>query len=134
MERLNRNIPQELSHIKQLAQDCKTNISKDNIVAACDNVLKMCNDTFNGYCAENLELHERLRRNEELEEQGLLLKLPCEVGTTVYCIMTSIKGTHPMIFTQRFNYNMIECFGKAVFLTQAEAEEALKKIEREENQ
>ncbi len=74
---------------------------------------------------------KKLSDYEDLEEQGLLLKLPCKVGTKVYCIMTSIKGTHPMIFTQSFDYSMIECFGKAVFLTQAEAEEALKGMEGE---
>ncbi len=70
---------------------------------------------------------DKLAEYEDLEEQGLLLRLPCKVGTKVYCIMASLKGIHPMIFTQSFDYSMIECFGKTVFLTQAEAEEVLEK-------
>lgn len=42
--------------------------------------------------------------------------------------MTSIKGTNPTIFSQKFDYSMIESFGKAVFLTREEAEAALKEL------
>lgn len=76
--------------------------------------------------------YEKIKYFEDLEEQGLLLKLPCKVGTKVYCIMTSLKGTHPMIFTQNFDYSMVECFGKTVFLAQTGAEDALKGMERED--
>lgn len=80
-------------------------------------------------CIKPFEALEEFNKYKSLEEQGLLLKLPCKVGTKVYCIMTSIKGTNPMIFKQNFGYSMIECFGKTVFLTQAEAEEALNGME-----
>lgn len=69
---------------------------------------------------------DKLAEYEDLEEQGKLIALPCAVGDTVYCIMTSIKRTNPMIFSQKFDYSMIECFGKSVFLTKEQAEEALK--------
>ena len=42
--------------------------------------------------------------------------------------MTSIKGTNPTIFLQKFDHGMIESFGKAVFLTREEAEAALKEL------
>ena len=71
---------------------------------------------------------KKLKEYQDLEEQGKLLKLPCTVGDTVYCIMTSIKGTNPVIFSQKFDYGMIESFGKAVFLTREEAEVALKEL------
>lgn len=32
------------------------------------------------------DLHNRLKHYEDLEEQGLLLKLPCKVGNTVYVL------------------------------------------------
>lgn len=80
---------------------------------------------------EILKMYKKLAEYEDLEEQELLLKLLCKVGTKVYCIMTSIKGTHPVIFTERFDYSMIEYFGKAVFLTKAEAENALKKMDKD---
>lgn len=34
------------------------------------------------------DLRERLKEYEDLEEQGLLLRLPCKVGSTVYAICT----------------------------------------------
>lgn len=83
-------------------------------------------------CVDIIPKLKELKNYEDLEEQGLLLRLPCKVGTKVYCIMTNIKGTNPMIFTQNFDYSMIECFDKIVFLTKAEAEEALKGMEMEE--
>lgn len=46
------------------------------------------------------EAIKKLADYEDAEEQGMLLRLPCKVGDTVHCIMTSIKGTNPMIFTQ----------------------------------
>ncbi len=85
-----------------------------------------------------------LANYEDLEEQGLLLKLPCKVGDTMYY-------THPehlggkieeytvtgFVFDKRgcqirtyspkgfIIYFYLEFIGKTVFLTQAEAEEAL---------
>ena len=70
---------------------------------------------------------EKLAEYEDLEEQGKLLKLPCAVGDTVYCIFTSMKGTNPVIFSQKFNYGMVERFGKTVFLTKEEAEQSLER-------
>lgn len=65
---------------------------------------------------------------KSLKEQGKLLKLPCAVGDTVYCIMTSMKGTTPTIFSQKFDYSMIDCFGKTVFLSREEAETVLETL------
>lgn len=92
----------------------------------------------------------RLGEYEDLEEQGLLLKLPCKVGDTVYlineiekefdrkAIVTGIEIDEDDIFimvsdgVQSFSSSMYEItdFGKTVFLTQAD--EALKRMEREE--
>lgn len=127
------NIAQELNYIKELAKDCKNTVSKNNIFVACDNVLKMCNDTFNGYCTENLELHERLDKYKNLEDQGLLLKLPCNVGTTVYTI-NKLQGGKTVISELEVSTFLLalsvleERWGKSIFLTQAEAEEARKKM------
>ena len=92
---------------------------------------------------------EKLAEYEDLEEQGLLLKLPCKLGTKVYyvqrCLAASCKEClgftrvnncycefKSRIFEQEFGFRHLEAFGKTVFLTQAEAEEALKRMEREE--
>ena len=82
---------------------------------------------------------ERLAEYEDLEEQGLLLRLPCKVGDTVYTIYSDedtsfveepiVKdvSTHRIWIENRyFDYSDI---GKTVFLTQAEAEQKLKEME-----
>lgn len=91
----------------------------------------------------------KLAKYEDLEEQGLLLKLPCKLGTKVYyaqkCLAPSCKDClgftqvnncycefKSRIFEQEFDFRHLKAFGKTVFLTQAEAEEALKKMNKTE--
>ena len=55
-----------------------------------DEELAKCNKckifiTSTGHCHDK-KVWEKLREYEDLEEQGLLLKLPCKVGDTVYSI------------------------------------------------
>ena len=85
-------------------------------------------------------IYEKLRKYEDVEEQGLLLKLPCRVGDTVYYIddcyvysdkVKSIdirKENDEYIFTIAYMDYREEDFGKTVFLTQAEAEQKLKEM------
>lgn len=68
---------------------------------------------------------DKWEEHKDLEEQGLLLKLPCKVGTPVWTIMCGITGKHPTLFRQDFEAAMLQYWGKAVFLTKAEAEKAL---------
>lgn len=85
---------------------------------------------------------QRLKHYEDLEEQGLLLKLPCKVGDTVYSLDRFCGGyssdcpSRPCeqcpdyqleIYEGKFQLNDISDFGKTVFITRAEAEETLKK-------
>ena len=95
------------------------------------------------------DLRERLKEYEDLEEQGLLLRLSCNVGDTVYCIedkkiwdcivdkvtISRINGvwievkapkSMPDISAIEYTEN---AFGKTVFLTQSEAEQKLKELE-----
>ncbi len=95
---------------------------------------------------------ERLAYYEDLEEQGLLLKPKCKPGDIVYEAnkernivseyeVTSIryginKKFHYMWALRNGIYSDLDGFwnkdsGKTVFLTQAEAEEALKRMEGE---
>ena len=56
------------------------------------------------------ELRERLKHYEDLEEQGLLLKLPCKVGDTVWCIYR--RWTKCKEHNQEFDKcSCIECGG-----------------------
>ena len=98
-----------------------------------------------GYSKQNQESSMcRICEFEEycnLEKQGLLLRLPCKIGDTVYYIddyeiywdkasnIDIRKENGEYIFCIGFMDYKAEDFGKTVFLTKAEAEEALKKME-----
>ena len=99
---------------------------------------------------------EPYKAYKDLEEQGLLLRLPCKVGDIVYSINHNEKHeVTPVIVVEiKFSatgltnkpYTKIICsdsdlrtkgckeyngddFGKAIFLTQEEAEQKLKEME-----
>lgn len=114
----------------------------------CDGV-KKCG----GYCAQcNFEtkISEKLAAYEDAEEQGLLLKLPCKVGDTVYVKMASYCDiqyaeaevrdfTHftscgfcAVVTSKHFDKQNIPFadFGKTVFLTRDEAEEKLNGVKQ----
>lgn len=85
---------------------------------------------------------EKLGEYEDLEEKGLLLRLPCKVGDVAYRISTGFHTRIKKIEKTKISRIAIdesgivffcECnptakciLGKTVFLTQAEAEETLK--------
>lgn len=105
-----------------------------------------------------LKVYFKLKDIEDLEEQGLLLRFPCKMGDTVYCIYErytkcseneqefdeySCQGceclecdSHKEFYVQSQKaYSLdwivsnLKRFGKTVFLTQAEAEKKLKEME-----
>ena len=109
-------------------------------------------------CYSTRKIVEKLAEYEDLEEQGLLLRLPCKVGDTVYCIYKrytkcseyeqeldeySCQGceclecdSHKELYVQSQKaYSLdwivsnLKRFGKTVFLTQEEAEQKLKEME-----
>lgn len=103
--------------------------------------------------------YKKLKAYEDAEEQGLLLRLPCKVGDTVYCIFSrytkcthyseefdeySCQGCEYECDSKREKYiqdmraysldwivTNLQNFGKTVFLTREEAEAKLKKMEKE---
>ena len=87
---------------------------------------------------------EKLADYEDAEEQGLLLRLPCPIGTTVYNTTwwddvqekvkvdgkTFYRTVHKhKVSKSTFSLLDIYDFGKTVFLTKAEAEQKLKEME-----
>lgn len=52
------------------------------VLNACENGIKALKS--------NAELRERLKEYEDLEEEGLLVKLPCRVGDTVHAIINGV--------------------------------------------
>lgn len=67
---------------------------------------------------------DRLAAYEDAEEQGLLVRLPCKVGDTVY--IHWFEHDNVEVVEKPFSYGMIPYMGETVFLTREEAEAALK--------
>ena len=96
-------------------------------------------------CYSTRKIIERLAEYEDAEEQGLLVRVPVPIGTTVYefeplnktvkkCTKrTIIKYTvydDSIWFNFAYGYMKdIKDFGKTVFLTKSEAEQKLKEME-----
>ena len=130
----------------------------------CKETMKMMRE-FIGHASHRLDcegsrvksLKSKLKNYKDLEEQGLLLRLPCKVGSTVYCIYErytkcseneqefdeySCQGceclecdSHKEFYVQfQKAYSLdwivsnLKRFGKTVFLTKAEAEAKLKEL------
>lgn len=92
-----------------------------------------CNDScMYGRCKWQEKANQKLKEYEDLEEQGLLLKLPCKVGTMVYEVYDfGLAWEDWQIDQHPISLEDIPKFGKTVFLTNAEAEKALEEMEEE---
>ena len=115
----------------------------------CKYGFKHCSKEAWENCKTIDDVIDKLAQYEDLEEHGLLLRLPCKVGDTVYAI--GFNNNKPIIYesvvlriliTEKeivFNVKVDEfeinsqlkqsMFGKTVFLTKSEAEQKLKEIE-----
>ena len=95
----------------------------------------------NSSVADIGDILEKLAEYEDLEEQGLLLRLPCKVGTTVYNttwwddVQEKVKVDRKTFYrtvhkhkVSKSTFSLVDIynFGKTVFLTKAEAEQKLK--------
>lgn len=69
---------------------------------------------------------EQLKTYKDLEDQGLLLRLPCKIGDTVYRIY---HYPSDYISQEKFYLSLLEMMGKKVFLTKEEADAALARME-----
>ena len=94
------------------------------------------------------EVINKLSEYEDLEEQGLLLKLPCKIGSTLYQPIRNRINEYKAIglcfditrneFMYEVAYQIglewhkticdFDCINKTVFLTKEEAEQALKQM------
>ena len=73
----------------------------------------------------------KLCNYEDLEEQGLLVRLPCKVGAEVYYILGIPNKTPCAIDKCVFELSDIDKIGKTVFLTHEEAEKKLEEMKNE---
>lgn len=91
------------------------------------------------------EAYYKLQHYEDLEEQGRLITLPCKIGDTVWDIKWWDDTTETRVIDGKTYFRRVmkhkvtkskfklfdyENFGKTVFLTKAEAEAALKEVDK----
>lgn len=86
---------------------------------------------------ERIAEYEKLRKYEELEEQGLLLRLPCKVGDQFWEIDQT--WLNPFIYPRKAHslQHVVYCMerlGKTTFLTKEEAKAALERMKGEEHE
>ena len=117
----------------------------------CKETMKMMRELI-GHASHRLDCEEsrvkslkkKLKEYRDLEKQGLLLRLPCPIGTTVYNTTwwddvtekvdvdgkTFYRTVHKYkVSKSTFSLVDIYDFGKTVFLTKAEAKQKLKEME-----
>lgn len=90
----------------------------------------------------NRKLYDKLQQYEDAEEQGLLKRLPCKVGATIYRIYTgshieedrvesfALMSYGLVYVDQNGRETKVDKFGRHVFVTKPEAENALDLINK----
>ena len=98
-------------------------------------------DYFQDVCRTAIEALEKVENYKDLEEQGLLLRLPCKIGDTAYWIddyeiysdkvneFEIRKENGEYIFCIAWMDFKADDFGKKVFFSREEAEQKLKEME-----
>lgn len=151
MERL--TLEEAIVHAKEVADMNYTDAEKFDSNDSVENYMK-------ANCMKCAEQHEKLaewleelKSYKEAEKQGLLVRLPCKVGTEVFCYFPGDSHytkcqinkieIRPTIFGKicyfaepvakrgcSFKYFDNE-FGKTIFLTREEAEKKLEEIQND---
>ena len=116
--------------------------SNERKVMPCSNY---CDSCGNADCDTVRKMIRKLADYEDLEEKGLLIRLPCQLGRTLY-VFDVLTG---LVETKLKEYNRVPYFGdnmifeingenvafpltdigKSVFFTRREAEEKIKEME-----
>ena len=67
-------------------------------IAMCQEVRggPFCKD---GYCSQ-YKIWERLKAYEDMEEQGLLLRIPCRIGTRIYQVLPDYTSPDKSLFIE----------------------------------
>ncbi len=135
--------------IPQLVEEMTTRYDEEKEKYICKMLydLKIDKDILKKQVQEIHRLNKVIAEYEQLEEQGLLLKLPCKVGDIVYAITRNFISEYSICCIEKYNdgfffnwrcekgiYKNLRGFtdyeiGKTVFLTKEEAEKALERLE-----
>lgn len=117
--------------MERLTEKCWRNLDPWECCGQDNFCKRGCHDK--GGCANSCivpKLYCKLAKYEDDEEQGLLLRLPCKVGDTIYYFMNVddvivVEERKMATLTNIVAILEDEEFGKTVFLTKEEAEQAL---------
>lgn len=141
MERL--TLDEAIKHAKEVAKTNRAEATYNfpNLKEYYDNCLERANQ--HNQLAEWLE---ELKSYKEAEEHGLLVRLPCKVGDTVYKITRFCSGGirdcgysyecsecpeyKPFIEYIEFKITILKDIGKNVFLTREAAEKKLEGMKK----
>lgn len=125
MERL--TLEEAIVHAKEVAEKNYRGADFESIDYIDDDIKTNCIK-----CAEEhmqlAEWLEELKSYKEAEEQGLLVRLPCKVGTEVYYILGIPNKTPCTIDKCVFGLSNIDKIGESLFLTREEAEKKLEEF------
>ena len=80
-------------------------------------------------CSLMIDACKKLAEYEQLEEQGLLMRLPVPLGSKVYWISTRDKQ-NSIIFEKIFVLGMLYFWDSTVFATREEAEKKLEEMKK----
>ena len=136
MERLTERYKDSIANTV-LIRECGDKLCKD----ICDDIECDCSK------CELEKALEKLADYEDLEEQGLLVRLPCKVGDVLYCIDNGIVETLIVNSFRIYNFNRVEIdfenasgfalctfageLDEGYFLTREEAEKKLEEFKNE---
>lgn len=139
------NIDEFIEHTQETAKEHRSHADFFDI----DNPMRVACIKSAQDCEQLAEWLEKSKEYQRLEEHGLLLRLPCKVGDTIwnysYFGLREYKVTHIDFNRSGDLYFDCECgvayaikcytedFGKTVFLTKSEAEARLKELRGGEN-
>lgn len=131
MERLTLN--EAIKHAKEVADMNYNDAEKFDSNDSVENYMK-------ANCMKCAEQHEKLaewleelKSYKEAEEQGLLVRLPCKVGTEVYYIL-GIPNKMPCAIDKCvFRLSDVHKIGESLFLTREEAEKKLEEMKNAKN-
>lgn len=145
--------------MNRLTYKGKNNVAHLYCYQMCADANEDCNATYEVDICQMYVAFKKLADYEDAEERGLLLRLPCKVGDTVYCIFSRYTKCTPnnkefdeyncqgcenecdskrekyirdmRAFSLEWIVTNLKNFGKTVFLTKEEAEIKLKKLVKE---
>ena len=135
-----RELYYRLSRVEDILCDGTDEYDLDRLAALCNQRMTMRDEVSQRFSLTAKIPLDRLREIAEAERDGRCVVLPCKFGNTVYSIRHERvpDDDYRMSFhiemrivSQKFGLIHADCIGKSVFLTRAEAEAALAKLNSE---